>query len=65
VAYLYPIIGIVACWIGLESFGPPQVQGTWQPVSILLWLGMAGFSLRFIAALVDFDFGPDGQDDGR
>ena len=53
--YIYPLIGVIGFGVGLEYTGPPLNHGNWNPVSIFLWIGLAGFCGRLILAVCGLD----------
>ncbi|MEM9421700.1 MAG: hypothetical protein AAF986_04200 [Pseudomonadota bacterium] len=47
----FPFIGIIAAWAGLEFTGPPLTFGHLNPLSVVGWILLIGFTVRLLAAM--------------
>lgn len=47
---IFPLLGVIASWVGLIHFGPPRIYGEWNIVSVVLWFVFTGFFIRLVAA---------------
>ena len=61
--FLFPLIGLIGSWIGLNIVGPPRVYGEWNFLSILLWVLFVGFVIRLGAAI--FGIAPEDDNGGH